>query len=79
MCRLKRNLYINHIYWRPQTFFQGVQNFPVGGAKTLYLPKKHLKTYYFRVKKSKNTLLCPAGGGGGQGPPLKARVICIVI
>jgi len=34
---------------RPLAFFsRGGQNFPGGeGGKTYYLPKKHLKTYYF--------------------------------
>jgi len=37
------------------------------GVRRLF-SKKHLKTYYFPLKKSKNILFWPARGG--QGPPL---------
>ena len=50
-------------------FSRGGQNFPGGGPKTYYLPKKRWKRYYFPQKKSKNILFRPARGGG-QGPPL---------
>jgi len=54
---------------RPQTFFQGRSKFSRGGAKTYYLPKKCLKTYYFHSKKSKNILYWPAKGGGEASAP----------
>jgi len=53
-------------------FSRGGQNFPGGGAKTYYLPKKCPKTNYFLSKKSKkhNILDGQRGGGrGGQVPP----------
>jgi len=54
--------------WASADFFPGEGKIFQGGAKTYYLPKKHLKTYYFSLKKSKNILFWPARGG--QGPPL---------
>jgi len=52
-------------------FSRGGQNFPgEGGAKTYYLPKRHLETYYFPLKKvKKHTILA---GQGGQGPLLSS-------
>jgi hypothetical protein len=52
---------------RPQTFFQG-------RAQTYYLPKKHLKTHYFPLKKSKNILFWPAREGG-KGPLLPSPAL----
>jgi len=58
--------YTHCAHERPQTFFQG------GRGGTYYLPKKHLKTYYFPIKSQ--IFYRPGGGvgwgGGGQGPPL---------
>ncbi len=50
----------------PQTFFQGSANFSGGeGAKTSYLPIKHLKRYYFPPKKVKKHTILAA-----REPPL---------
>ena len=49
-------------------FSRGGQNFS-GGAKTYYLPKMHLKRYYFPPKKLKNILIGPARGLGGARAP----------
>jgi len=54
--------------WASADFFPGEGKIFQGGAKTYHLPKKHLKTYYFLLKKSKNILFWLARGG--QGPPL---------
>ena len=48
-------------------FSRGGQNFPGGGAKTYYLPKKHLNILFSSKKVKKHTILA---GQGGQGPPL---------
>jgi len=36
--------------WASADFFPGEGKIFQGGAKTYYLPKKHLKTYYFLVR-----------------------------
>ena len=40
-----------------------------GGGETYYLPKMHLKRYYFPPKKLKNILIGPARGLGGARAP----------
>jgi len=52
-------------------FSRGGQNFPGGGAKTYYLPKKTLKKtpkniLFFSKKSQKHTIL--AGQGGSRAP-----------
>ncbi len=67
ICILEEPSFDPCYHGRLQTFFQGRAKFS-RGAKTYYLPKKHLKTYYFSLKKvKKHTILA---GQGGQGPPL---------
>ena len=59
--------------WEYADFFPGEGKIFQGaglGAKTYYFTQKAPKKYYFPPKKSKNILFCPAGRGGGQGPPL---------
>ncbi len=51
----------------PQIFFQGGQNF-TWGAKTYYLPKKHLKDTFFPQKRWKHTIL--VGQRGARVPLL---------
>jgi len=53
-------------------FSRGGQNFPGGGQKHTICQKKHLKTYYFPLKKSKNILFWLARGVKGPLLPSPA-------
>jgi hypothetical protein len=66
--------------WASADFFPGEgKNFPGGGARTYFLPKKQRKRYYFSEKSLKTILLMaglgPAdahGWGDRKGRSLKA-------
>ena len=67
--------------WASADFFPGEGKIFQGGAKTYYLPNKHQKRYYFRLKKSiKHTILASQGGSRAPScPPLRTPMIKMVV